>query len=332
MPHHNENRNDEPEILPVVSCGILLIIISILFTIISIAADHSEPFTIIPALLGAMVSFRIMVSARPNVAENGKSAFFSGLIGLSICFICLMLQNQFSTIQSGALHDLLDDTLQEHFDPIGTQIKLSRSTREDLTKIFTGLQDYAAHAGNSTLPPLSTQPGRLMYAAFGKSQDERHSPYIAQSDPDYNRLWSQTTLPSNTNFLVDDWSFFYLGYEIHSDEEMAAFAVVYKTRIQDGLDFTGDLPAPSFPDNVIKRLRLIPFNIKINNQPSIPPLYTIPVLIERIENNKMLGGNVLFLDGHVEFMPYPGKWPMTEKTIQILNALDQMGPRPGEHP
>jgi len=36
------------------------------------------------------------------------------------------------------------------------------------------------------------------------------------------------------------------------------------------------------------------------------------------------GGNVLFMDGHVEFMRYPGKWPMTEETVEILESLDAL--------
>jgi len=32
-------------------------------------------------------------------------------------------------------------------------------------------------------------------------------------------------------------------------------------------------------------------------------------------------GNVLYLDGHVEFVPYPGKFPMTEKFINELRRF-----------
>ena len=38
-----------------------------------------------------------------------------------------------------------------------------------------------------------------------------------------------------------------------------------------------------------------------------------------------LGGMVMYLDGHVEFIPYPGKWPMTEKTITTLTELAALG-------
>ena len=36
------------------------------------------------------------------------------------------------------------------------------------------------------------------------------------------------------------------------------------------------------------------------------------------------GSNVLFMDGRVEFIPYPGKWPMTEKFIKALESLDEL--------
>ena len=36
------------------------------------------------------------------------------------------------------------------------------------------------------------------------------------------------------------------------------------------------------------------------------------------------GASVLFLDGHVEFMRYPGKFPMTEKVIKALESLDNL--------
>lgn len=51
---------------------------------------------------------------------------------------------------------------------------------------------------------------------------------------------------------------------------------------------------------------------------------TIPVLIERPKLHGD-GGHVLFLDGHVEFISYPGKFPMTEEYIAGLRTLDALG-------
>lgn len=52
----------------------------------------------------------------------------------------------------------------------------------------------------------------------------------------------------------------------------------------------------------------------------------IPLLIEWPGHHKDIanGGNVLFMDGHVEYMPYPGKWPMTKKTIGLLRELAEL--------
>ena len=48
-------------------------------------------------------------------------------------------------------------------------------------------------------------------------------------------------------------------------------------------------------------------------------------MIERLGNHKPEGGYVLYLDGHVEFVRYPGKWPMTKTTIGLLRELDALG-------
>jgi len=50
----------------------------------------------------------------------------------------------------------------------------------------------------------------------------------------------------------------------------------------------------------------------------------IPLLIERPELHGD-GGHVMYLDGHVEFIPYPGKFPMTEEFISSLRELDALG-------
>jgi prepilin-type processing-associated H-X9-DG protein len=49
---------------------------------------------------------------------------------------------------------------------------------------------------------------------------------------------------------------------------------------------------------------------------------SVPLLIERPGNHVPFGGNVLFMDGHVEFIRFGTKWPMTDRAIGILQALD----------
>ena len=56
---------------------------------------------------------------------------------------------------------------------------------------------------------------------------------------------------------------------------------------------------------------------------SSPLRIPLPILIER-PGLQRGGSNVLFLDGRIEFMPYPGPWPMTEKFIKALESLDEL--------
>ena len=49
----------------------------------------------------------------------------------------------------------------------------------------------------------------------------------------------------------------------------------------------------------------------------------MPIMIERPNHHVPPGGNVLYIYGHVEFIPYPGKWPMTETTIGTLESLER---------
>ena len=49
----------------------------------------------------------------------------------------------------------------------------------------------------------------------------------------------------------------------------------------------------------------------------------IPLLIERPGHHDN-GAHVLFMDGHVEFIDYPGKFPMTEEFISELEKISAM--------
>ncbi len=52
-------------------------------------------------------------------------------------------------------------------------------------------------------------------------------------------------------------------------------------------------------------------------------------MIERLDNHIPGGGSVLYIDGHVEFVRYPGEWPVTEESIGILESFDAPQPLAG---
>jgi prepilin-type processing-associated H-X9-DG protein len=125
---------------------------------------------------------------------------------------------------------------------------------------------------------------------------------------------------------MNDHSYFYLGYAVTTDAEVEAFASAYEDHVSQGYMFDGDLDAPGGTgtgggDKIYRLREGIERSVRGEAGARIVQA-AIPVLIERPEHHLPGGGNVLYMDGHVEFLRYPGKWPMTERTIGMLESLD----------
>ncbi len=177
-------------------------------------------------------------------------------------------------------------------------------------------------------PHLSPVQGELMPA-----KDEMFPGYV--SDP---RLFACPSTRHEERFrkpesLPDDTDYLYLGYTVANDVEIAAFCAAYKEHASKGLPFDTDLQVPAGQGNgggnIIHRLQegAERFTMTGINGPGASAYWQsqIPILIERPENHVPSGGNVLFMDGHVEFLRYPGQWPMTAQTVNALKELDAMG-------
>lgn len=137
---------------------------------------------------------------------------------------------------------------------------------------------------------------------------------------------------------ISDTSYYYIGYLICSDDELAAFAVVYKQCVREKAGFTGDLSAPpgkgSAGDNVFHRLQegVERFIVHGDNSGAARSAAraTIPVMVERPGNHpeKGDGGNVLFLDGHVAYVELgegSACFPMTPKAMKTFAEMDALG-------
>ena len=187
-------------------------------------------------------------------------------------------------------------------------------------------------------PPLSPEPGRLMYARAAV-----YPRYEADSDA-LAGLWTYpgTERPEefdgngnlNLDGLINDHSYFYLGYAITNDTEARAFANAYKERIASGQGFEDELKVPEGQGNArgdtIYRLRRDVDKIIAEKQsPGDPSLVTstlrIPVYIQRLGQCGPDKAIVLFLDGHMEVIRYPGEFPMTPEFMGVLEELDALG-------
>jgi len=197
-------------------------------------------------------------------------------------------------------------------------------------KMFAGEQD-------GQWPELSSEPGRLMFANQGTNLTMSVFPelltdtsiLVCPSDSGDLHLLRDRGADANPQLLINDQSYFYLGYVVTNDMEVETLANAYRERVSKGLKFDEDLFVPqdrgSGARTVICRLRegVERYFIADMNKPAASGFSQaeIPVIIERPEHHIPSGSNVLFMDGHVEFIRYPGKWPMTETTIGILESL-----------
>ncbi len=188
---------------------------------------------------------------------------------------------------------------------------------------------FSSDSDRNVFPPLSEENGTLMFGWGGDSRANSNgallsAEYIAGVE-EVSRCPLSTLPPSDA---PGDQDYVYLGYLVKGDQSVRAFANAYRERVRLGGEnlFEADL---NFGDAPVYRLRegiervFIPNGS--NTESDAWTQAKLPVLIEWPDRHETSsdrqGGNVLFMDGHVEFMVYPGKWPMTEETIGILAEL-----------
>ena len=127
--------------------------------------------------------------------------------------------------------------------------------------------------------------------------------------------------------LLDDYSYFYLGYVVLGIEDLEAFADASRARIAAGLPFDTDLDTPR---GKLYRLRegITRFLVTDLNNPAAASRMEseIPVLIESPSHHDPEGGNVLFMDGHVAYIRFfpNGEFPMNKESMDILKSLSAM--------
>lgn len=201
---------------------------------------------------------------------------------------------------------------------------------------------YANNDFHELYPPLSPESGRLAVSPDVRQvlQSRIESFDVANEHTKWQEHlkdigWSRHTVLDN---IFSDDDYFYLGYAVADDIDVAIFAKQYRLAMENGVPLTDDIDNIINPDTSQELSQLYRlregiergFYIRFGIGPGNPgggayARSRLPVLIERIGNYNVPGGHVLYLDGHVEFIEYPGKWPMTEKTVRILNELDALG-------
>jgi prepilin-type processing-associated H-X9-DG protein len=154
------------------------------------------------------------------------------------------------------------------------------------------------------------------------------------TDPSFLACPSDATPPPSSGSIeqrVTDDSYFYLGYMVTNEEEGRAFIDAYRQRVAAGGGFDDDLPAPSGSgtggSDKFLRLQTDPNSVSAAESPlpagGIPAPAEIPVMFDRPDNHVPSGINVLYLDGHVEFLKMEYRWPAQQWFLDELAKLSQ---------
>ncbi|MBN2308184.1 MAG: hypothetical protein JXR94_04390 [Candidatus Hydrogenedentes bacterium] len=220
---------------------------------------------------------------------------------------------------------------------IGTP--LTRESREraaggDRTTVaHRALVDFAMeHAGR--FPAQDPRPGRLSFNPAGVPKLYRAVAELEglpwASEGPLVLLNVHKSRPYSTEPYFSATDYFYLGYVVASEEEGMAFVDVYRQCVAQGERFPENLLVPEGLGNAGGtalfglRREIVPFLQEQGFPVGDDYDDRVPVLIERPGRYPKPGGWVAYLDGHIEFLPYPGPFPMTEAFISALEGLQRL--------
>jgi prepilin-type N-terminal cleavage/methylation domain-containing protein/prepilin-type processing-associated H-X9-DG protein len=164
-------------------------------------------------------------------------------------------------------------------------------------------------------------------------------------------LPTDPTAPNTFNpDLVNDGNYFYMPWVTMDEWTLVPWRVYASTTIgsADKVDNDVDLSGTLFEgwgtakgSNTIYRMRegIERFLITDINNPAASAIAQsdVPVMFDFAStavdkfNHVPGGGNVVYLDGHVEFLKYPGEFPMTTALAGLIGGTitpTQLGPRP----
>jgi hypothetical protein len=196
-------------------------------------------------------------------------------------------------------------------DATGPPVELTkRQLSNKLKQIGLSFKMFANEDRRGMFPPLSTR-----YGAFYPELNTVYPEYM----PDASML---PLLRGD-----DDTRFVYFGYAIDEPVQAQAFLDQYETVGPDqvgGGDLKVDEGVGLSGSNMIIRLRegVERFIITDINNPNAAAKAqaTLPVMWQ-LPTAETGGGYVLYLDGHTEWVEYPGKYPMEPGVIERVRGI-----------
>mgnify|MGYP006279877443 CR=1 FL=1 len=177
------------------------------------------------------------------------------------------------------------------------------SCQGNLKQAALVLKIYAEDQEDGLYPPANPASGVLMM-----DPDAVYAEYLV--DPAILHCPSDTDAPPEGGIeAVDDHSYLYLGYAIMNLDQLRAYVKAYEER---GGPPTED---PLVVDGVeLRRFSRDP-------QEGVDSA-EVPVVIGRMDNHIPGGANVLYLDGHTEFLRLGSRFPVVPEFYQEITRID----------
>ena len=236
---------------------------------------------------------------------------------------------EFTTVTLARSMPDVEDLFHEQIAEREARSQSPNSTRgssaNNLKQLGLILKMFANESRGQLYPRLDSRPGQLMMA--GEQVFPEYvtdvTVYISPAHPDAQKLKEQAD--QNPLSVIGDHSYWYLGYVVTDEGAGLALVEAYRAAVEKGAVPNEDLEVAGAATIMRLREGVERFLITdINDASSAARIQSsLHIMIERPELQSG-GSNVLFMDGHVEFIKYPGKFPMTEKFIQALQSLDAL--------
>jgi anti-sigma factor RsiW len=143
--------------------------------------------------------------------------------------------------------------------------------------------------------------------------------------PDMAAIYPEYLTDKSVLLRRDGTASCYLGYAVISEEAGLAFLDAYETlgpeairnqdiQVQAGSGSAGSDVIYQLREGVEKVFCPEAAQLMYGGQSDIPVMWEVP------GDRDQLGGFVLFMDGHVEWVSYPGPFPMTERFVTRLRS------------
>ena len=211
------------------------------------------------------------------------------------------------------------------------RVRLQAICTYNLKQLGLTIKMYSNASPGGIIP----SPDGLKFLREDIYPQHTNDPALLMCPTDFKTPDAGTPEADKPQWYFDNSSYWYIAHRVRNEEEGQAYIEAYRKIIEDGDgNLDTDFVAPSLPTGKIERMsgdiRRAGFVVISSPAAEAAALADAdsprrtPVLIEYTDKHGPDGGNVLFMDGHVEFIKYPGKFPMTKAFIEGLKSLEKL--------